>query len=166
MTRPYSIASAPGTPDRVSLLLNFVPNGPGSTYLLLNEGETTTFSGPAGNFYLRDDPGRELLFVATGTGIAPIRSMLLANAERPQPKYDTLFWGLQKPARSLLRGKNWRACQTCARKLGGHHRVAARSRLDGLSGRVTSLVEQDVHDVKRLAVYLCGNRGMIKEVTR
>ena len=72
VTRPYSIASAPSTPDRVSLLLNFVPDGPGSTYLFkLNEGDTTTFSGPAGNFYLRDDPERELLFLATGTGIAP-----------------------------------------------------------------------------------------------
>ena len=97
VTRPYSIASAPSTPDRVSLLLNFVPDGPGSTYLFkLNEGDTTTFSGPAGNFYLRDDPERELLFVATGTGIAPIRSMLLANADRPQPSRTVLFWGLRR----------------------------------------------------------------------
>jgi NAD(P)H-flavin reductase len=35
----------------------------------------------------------------------------------------------------------------------------------GVSGRVTSLVQQHVRDVKQLAVYLCGNSGMIKEVT-
>jgi NAD(P)H-flavin reductase len=35
----------------------------------------------------------------------------------------------------------------------------------GLAGRVTQLLERHVADVKRLAVYLCGNSGMIKEVT-
>ena len=96
VTRPYSIASSPSSTKTVSLLLNLVPEGPGSTYLFgLREGVETRFAGPAGNFYLRDDPGRDLLFVATGTGIAPIRSMLLANADRVLPGRTTLFWGLR-----------------------------------------------------------------------
>ncbi|TKB82552.1 MAG: oxidoreductase, partial [Nitrospira sp.] len=94
--RPYSIASSPGRPGLLTLLFNLVPGGPGSTFLFsLKEGEPTHFKGPAGHFYLREDPGRELLFVATGTGIAPIRSMLLANAERPDPRPAMLFWGLR-----------------------------------------------------------------------
>ena len=73
-----------------------MPGGPGSTYLFnLKEGDKTHFKGPAGNFYLRDDPNRELLFIGSGTGIAPIRSMLLANAERPDARPATLFWGLR-----------------------------------------------------------------------
>jgi ferredoxin-NADP reductase len=107
VTRPYSIASAPSTLDRVSLLLNFVPDGPGSTYLFkLNEGDTTTFSGPAGNFYLRDDPERELLFVATGTGIAPIRSMLLAPTAL-NPVAQCCFGVFEASAICTMR-KNWR----------------------------------------------------------
>src|SRR2546426_11844263 len=94
VTRPYSIASQPSRSDIITLLLNLVPGGPGSTYLFnLKEREETHFKGPAGNFYLREDPGRELLFIVTGTGIAPIRSMLLANAERPDARQATLFWG-------------------------------------------------------------------------
>src|SRR5512134_4049843 len=58
VTRPYSIVSSPSSLHMVSLLLNLVPHGPGSTYLFgLREGDETRFSGPAGNFYLRDDPG-------------------------------------------------------------------------------------------------------------
>ena len=96
VTRAYSIASQPSRSDVITLLFNLVPGGPGSTYLFhLKEGDKTHFKGPAGNFYLREDPGRELLFIASGTGIAPIRSMLLANAERPDPRPATLFWGLR-----------------------------------------------------------------------
>ncbi|MGH7253019.1 MAG: FAD-binding oxidoreductase, partial [Nitrospiraceae bacterium] len=76
VTRPYSIASSPQQRDGITLLLNLIPGGPGSTYLFsLKEGDDTQFKGPTGAFYLRDDATRDLLFVATGTGIAPIRSM-------------------------------------------------------------------------------------------
>src|SRR5688572_4425599 len=96
VTRAYSIASQPSRLDVVTLLFNQVPGGPGSGFLFhLRVGEKTHFKGPAGHFYLRNDPGRDLLFIASGTGIAPIRSMLLANAERPDSRPATLFWGLR-----------------------------------------------------------------------
>ena len=166
VTRPYSIASSPGSPGRISLLLNLVPGGPGSTYLFgLREGDTTTFAGPAGNFYLRDDPARELLFVATGTGIAPIRSMLLANVERANPRRVTLFWGLRSQ-RDLYYQK---ALARLATAHPGNVFITTLSRPQpgwaGVTGRVTTLVQQQIKDVKQLAVYLCGNSGMIKEVT-
>ena len=96
VTRPYSIASPPRQDDRILLVLNLVQGGPGSSYLFsLREGERTSFKGPAGAFYLRDDGDRELLFVATGTGIAPMRSMILAQLHRQPDRPVTLFWGLR-----------------------------------------------------------------------
>ena len=96
LTRPYSIASPPSSPHRITLVLNLVSGGPGSTYLYgLREGDTTSFKGPAGSFFLRDDVTRHLFFVATGTGIAPFRSMLLAQLERATGQPLTLFWGLR-----------------------------------------------------------------------
>jgi NAD(P)H-flavin reductase len=166
VTRPYSIASAPRARDTISLLLNFVQGGPGSTYLFgLREGDTTTFAGPAGNFYLREDPERDLLFVATGTGIAPIRSMLLANAERPVPRPAILFWGL-RGQRDLYYQDD---LEHLSRQVRGSSMVITLSQPQsgwtGPTGRVTNLVEQHVEDVKKLAVYVCGNNTMIKEVT-
>src|SRR6266545_2798414 len=96
LIRPYSIASPPSSPEFITLLFNLVPGGPGSTYLFsLKEGDETQFKGPAGSFRLRDDPARDHLFVATGTGIAPIRSMLLALFEKQRSGSATLFWGLR-----------------------------------------------------------------------
>jgi CDP-4-dehydro-6-deoxyglucose reductase len=95
LTRPYSIASPPHLSGRIALVLNLVAGGPGSTYLFgLREGDKTQFKGPAGSFYLRED-GRDLLLVATGTGIAPLRSMLLAELSRESTRRITLFWGLR-----------------------------------------------------------------------
>jgi NAD(P)H-flavin reductase len=167
VTRPYSIASAPGSPHKISLLLNLIPGGPGSTYLFgLHEGDTTTFAGPAGHFYLRDDPTRTLLFVATGTGIAPIRSMLLANAESPKPNRALLLWGLR--SERDLYYQDELASLSVAHPEVSFVITLSRPQSDwpGVTGRVTSLVEQRVTEVKELAVYLCGNNGMIKEVTR
>ena len=64
VTRHYSIASPPSQRDSVTLLLNLIPGGPGSTYLFsLKEGDHTQFKGPTGAFYLRDDATRDPLFV-------------------------------------------------------------------------------------------------------
>ena len=167
VTRPYSIVSSPSSVQQISLLLNLVPHGPGSTYLFgLREGDQTGFAGPVGNFYLRDDPTRELLFVATGTGIAPIRSMLLANAERAVPSRTTLFWGLRSQQDLYYEDELSRL----SRERPEHSHVITLSRPEpgwtGASGRVTTLVAREIKDVKQLAVYLCGNSGMITEVTR
>jgi CDP-4-dehydro-6-deoxyglucose reductase len=167
VTRPYSIASSPNVRHQISLLLNLVPGGPGSTYLFgLREGDSTSFAGPAGHFYLRDDPSRDLLFVATGTGIAPIRSMLLANAERLVPQRATLLWGLrsqrdlyyQDELAELRRQHPEFSCITTLSR--------PEPGWTGPTGRVTRLVAEQVTDVKRLAVYLCGNSSMIEDVTR
>jgi NAD(P)H-flavin reductase len=167
VTRPYSIVSSPSRSDGITLLFNLVAGGPGSTYLFsLKEGETTHFKGPAGNYYLREDPGRDLLFVATGTGIAPIWPMLLANAERSDPRPATLFWGLrsqrdlyyQKELAKLAgRTKTFTAITTLSRPEPGW---------SGETGRVLRLIEWQLASVKNLAVYLCGNSSMIADATR
>lgn len=166
VTRPYSIASQPSRSDVITLLFNLVPGGPGSSYLFnLKEGDKTHFKGPAGNFYLRDDPNRELLFIGTGTGIAPIRSMLLANAERPDARSATLFWGLrgqrdlyyqEELAELTRRTPTLTAITTLSRP---------EPAWSGLSGRVLRLIEERIVSVKNLAVYLCGNSAMIADAT-
>lgn len=164
--RPYSIVSPPSQRDRLTLVLNLVPGGPGSTYLFsLREGDQTNFKGPAGSFYLKDDATRDLLFVATGTGIAPIRSMIAAQLERGTPQAVTLFCGLRSQ-RDLYYQKEFRAL---AHQFTQFSFITTLSQPEegwtGATGRVTSLVKNQVSSVKNLAVYLCGNSGMIQEVT-
>ena len=164
--RPYSIASPPAQQGRVTLVFNLVPNGPGSSYLFsLREGDRTTFKGPAGSFYLKDDGTRDLLFVATGTGIAPIRSMILAQLERRTSQAVTLFWGLRSQ-RDLYYQEEF---QSLARQHPSFFFVTTLSKPEagwtGVTGRVTALVQDRITSVRNLAAYLCGNGGMIQEVT-
>lgn len=76
--RAYSIASAPiaGSP-RFELAITQVEGGPGSHYLhSLREGETLRAIGPQGLFTRGKDAADPTLFIATGTGITPFRSMI------------------------------------------------------------------------------------------
>ena len=163
-TRPYSIASSPHETDRIELVLNRVPGGPGSTYLFgLHEGDPTTFKGPVGGFTLRENQ-RDVLLVATGTGIAPIRSMLWSLARRASTRRITLFWGLRserdlyyQDELTILRQQlpNLSATITLSQPSGSW---------PGPAGRVSPLVMDAVTTTSNLEVYLCGNGGMIRDV--
>src|SRR5260370_1633241 len=76
ITRAYSIASPPRDDASFDICLNRVEEGFFSNYLCdLQAGGEVKFHGPHGYFVLKD-PLRDSLFIATGTGIAPIRGML------------------------------------------------------------------------------------------
>jgi NAD(P)H-flavin reductase len=166
VTRPYSIASPPGRRNEVTLVLNLVQGGPGSTYLFgLREGDEVEFKGAAGTFYLRDEPDRDLLFVATGTGIAPFRSMLHDLADRRFPRGVTLYWGLRRQRDLYYQDE----LAVLAGRLAGFTAVTTLSRPEpgwtGEVGRVTQLAEERIRSVENLAVYLCGNSGMLRDVS-
>lgn len=163
-TRAYSIASPASRTGAIALLLNRVPSGVGSGYLFaLRAGDVTTFKGPTGSFTLRDGT-RDLLFVATGTGIAPFRSMLWSLADAGSSRAVTLLWGLRaerdlyyqdelERLRSLL--PRFSFTTTLSRPDGGW---------PGAVGRVSPLIETRVANVRNLDVFLCGNGAMIRDV--
>ena len=105
ITRAYSIASAPGDNNRFALCLNRVQDGFMSNFLCdMKEGEEISCQGPFGDFILRP-PLRDTIFIATGTGIAPFRSMLhwlLADPDRHQDKQLWLLFGNRTKDRHLL----------------------------------------------------------------
>ena len=77
LTRPYSIASDPEEDDLLEICLNLVPGGRGSHYLFTCKiGDLLHFTGPWGTFVLDQPPDAECIFLADGTGIAPIRPMI------------------------------------------------------------------------------------------
>jgi NAD(P)H-flavin reductase len=164
VTRPYSIASPPSAVHQIELLFNLVPGGPGSSFLFsLNPGDPVSFRGPAGTFVLRDYPDRRLLFVATGTGIAPIRSMLLTRLPSPTPV--ALIWGLRNErdlyyqdelAALAARYPEFSYTITLSQPTGGW---------TGAVGRVQPLVDAQTTRVDDLAVYVCGGQDMIHSVT-
>src|SRR3954470_9277462 len=77
--RSYSIASAPDESNIIELVIVLLEGGAGTTYLFneVREGSELLLRGPQGVFVLPHTIDRDLLFICTGTGIAPFRSMLL-----------------------------------------------------------------------------------------
>src|SRR3989339_558784 len=92
ISRLYSIASSSQTKDTLELLVEIIPNGLGSNYLdKLKINTEVIFQGPAGMFKLRDS-NKQKVFLVTGTGIAPILSIIKSNF---QFSNFQLFWGLK-----------------------------------------------------------------------
>ena len=87
-TRPYSIASSP-TRDDTELCIRRVPDGTLSPRLCddLSAGDRITVRGPNGHLLLEDVSSRDLAFLATGTGVAPMKSMIDYTFEKGRDEY-------------------------------------------------------------------------------
>lgn len=166
--RQYSISSAPSMNHGVELLVDIGPQGLGSKYLQeLKPGDEVEFMAPAGRFVVGSET--ELIFVATGSGISAIRSMILdVVVDRKDTRPIWLHWGLRYPE-DVFWFSEW---AELAEEYDNFTFDPVLSRPnDGwkfCQGHVTECVLKH-HAVRQLAdtigAYLCGNRGMIEEVT-
>lgn len=166
MTRAYSMVSSPDRRDEILLMLNHVTGGPGSEYLFgLSAGDTTGFRGPYGAFTLAPGGSRDLLLVATDTGIAPFRSMLEWLRINEPTRHATLFWGLNSELDLYYQNDvaAWRA------QMAHFEAVITlaqpESTWQGSSGPVDALVSERVANVDNLEVFVCGGSAMIAAVS-
>lgn len=163
ITRAYSIASAPDG-DRFDLCLNRVTDGRFSPWLFaMKPGDSIEMRPPLGYFVLREPP-REAVFVATGTGIAPFRSMLLARLGAGDRRRFTLLFGVRYDYGILYREEfekltlehsNFRFLPTL---------TAPGASWSGLTGRVQKHLGDAVGDRRDLDVYICGLKAMVDDV--
>lgn len=82
--RQYSIASNPNGTNIMELLIVLDPNGLATNYLFnqADIGTTLKVSKNMGNFIIKDTNFKEFVFISTGTGLAPLRSMYLDLLKR------------------------------------------------------------------------------------
>jgi ferredoxin-NADP reductase len=102
--KAYSIASAPARSPSFELAVTRVPGGPGSNFLHeLEPGAKLGVQGPQGFFTRPLATAAPSLFVATGTGVAPFRSMLLAAVAAKSELPVTLVLGVRHESDLLYR---------------------------------------------------------------
>ncbi|HEY1090193.1 MAG TPA: 2Fe-2S iron-sulfur cluster-binding protein, partial [Burkholderiaceae bacterium] len=161
--RSYSLANAPTADGELELHIKRVDGGLMSTQLFEQAAaeQLLRFEGPRGSFFLRDVTGRDLVFLATGTGIAPIKAMLEALSQRPaeqQARSVHLLWGGRQPADLY-----WTP---------GSYSFALRytpvlSRADaswiGARGHVQQVLLADAPNLAEAAVYACGSLAMVDD---
>lgn len=162
--RAYSVSSPPSAKGIVELEIRLVPNGICTTYVFrhLKVGDAVTINGPYGDFFLRDSD-REAVFVAGGSGMAPIKSMLLDMAEKGSDRKATYFFGA-RAARDLFLVEEMRALE---RRLPNFRFVPALSSpapnddWKGETGLITDVLARHYDRMDNHEAYLCGSPGMI-----
>ena len=165
ITRAYSIASPPGDDNRFALCLNRVQDGFMSNHLCdLKEGEEISCQGPFGDFILRP-PLRDTIFIATGTGVAPFRSMLhwlLADPARHQEKQLWLLFG-NRTEKDIYYHDEF---LNLAAQHSNFHYLPTLSRgaaeWQGLRGYVQEHIAGIVQGRTDMQAYICGLDKMIK----
>jgi ferredoxin-NADP reductase len=163
ITRAYSIASPPDG-NRFAFCLNRVQDGFMSNYLCdLEPGAKISGQGPFGNFILRP-PLRDTLFIATGTGIAPFRSMLhwlLADESRHQNKKIWLLFGSRTEKDAYYHAEFLRLA--AEHKNFDYLPTLSRGNADwqGLRGYVQEHVSSIVSGRVDMHAYICGLDKMV-----
>ena len=167
ITRAYSIAS-PRAGNRFELCLNRVPNGLVSPWLFeLKRGDEVDMHEPLGFFTLRH-PGRRAVFVATGTGIAPFRSMLLDHLPQLEPEI-TLLFGVRYDRGLLYRAE----FEQLAAMYPTFHFLPTVTRPSadwrGRTGRVQTHLDEALairtpDEQSNIDVYICGLKEMVDDV--
>jgi Na+-transporting NADH:ubiquinone oxidoreductase subunit F len=163
--RAYSISSSAGEPRAVELVITRMPEGIVSTYVhdFLNKGDELVMTGPFGDFYLRESD-REILMIATGSGLAPFLSMVdQMEREKVQNKV-TLFFGDRRPFDlyyvDRLRGYEKRIPRFMF--VPTLSRATEEDQWEGEKGRVTDLIRKYIPDKADLDVYICGSPAMVQ----
>lgn len=164
--RSYSICSSPGITHGFELLVDVSPDGLGSRYLQqLQYGDTVSGLAPLGHFTIVDNiPEQSLVFVATGSGIGPLNSMITDLLQEQQdPRPITLYWGMRHP-QELFWLNDFQDMVEAVDRFSFYPVVSQPLPEWTLStGRVTDMLQ--VHQFTAdTGFYLCGSDKMIADV--
>jgi len=162
----YSIASPPLHPDFFELCVTLVDGGKSSTYLHnLREGDEIQAIGPFGKFVLPQPLLRDITFIATGSGIAPFRSMINDLLHKGAPRNLSLLFGNRFPE-DIIYDDEWKAlAQKHGDKLRVLHTLSRPpASWPGEKGYVQDKIEGFVKDAAARDFYICGLVKMIEGV--
>jgi ferredoxin-NADP reductase/ferredoxin len=163
--RSYSMASTQRELPRLEFLVRIIAGGAMSEYLRMRArvGDAFEIEGPRGAFVLRQHRGPQI-FVAGGTGLAPVLSILDALRRRSGPRPPMLLsFGCSSEEdffyRDEIELRQWWMPEVRVRLSGGRDASAASGLLRG--NPVEALDAEHIVDAGTVA-YLCGPPAMIE----
>ncbi len=166
--RSFSMANPPQQSDGALLHIRRLPGGRFSDQVLpqLQPGTTLDIELPHGDFYLREQALRPMVFVASGTGFAPVQSMLEDLFRRRVERPMVLYWGGRQPTDlyALSQVQKWATQHShfqCVPVISEDH-----AEWTGRRGFVHQAVMQDLPDLSAHQVYACGVTAMVEAARR
>lgn len=165
VNRTMSICSVPQEPSQISMIADVSPMGPGSKWTIgLHVGDLVHFVAPTGAFFFDDTSPRKKVFVATGTGVAPFRSMIEEYLVKKGTAPVELYWG-QRHEEDVYWKENFDTLLATYPTFSWHQVLSQPTAgWQGLTGHVTEHVLDTVKDLPQHEYYLCGNKHMIEDV--
>jgi len=156
--RSYSLATKPDTGGVTALEIH-VRHTPGGlfteqVFTKLKVRDLLRFEGPLGSFYLREESEKPMILLASGTGFAPIRSIIETALEKKleQKRPMTLYWGcrVRQDLYQMELAQSW------VRPGFKFVPVLSDEKWDGRTGFVHRAVMEDFPDMSGVQVYACG----------
>lgn len=159
--RSYSLANAPRADNTLELHIRAVEKGAMSQYWFNQSAvnDLLRLHGPQGTFFLRNIAQRDLIFLATGTGMAPIKAMLEALPNLPtdqQPRSVTVMWGVRYELDLYFDVGGLPCIQKYVPVLS-----RAEATWHGERGYIQDVLMSQISDLRNCAVYACGSGAMI-----
>ncbi len=150
------VASGPA----IDLHIRHMPGGKFTDHVFLNmkDKEILRIEGPFGSFFLREDSDKPIVFLASGTGFAPIKAILEHMQFKGITRPATLYWGGRRPADLYM--DDWVRAQ-CAlmpnlRYVPVVSNALPEDNWTGRTGFVHQAVLEDQADLSGHQVYACG----------
>ena len=168
--RSFSMANPPHADELIELHVRHVAGGQFTDHVFskMKERDILRFEGPLGTFFLREDSDKPVVFVASGTGFAPIKAVLEHMFHKGIARPATLYWGGRRPKDLYMNA----LCEQWAAERAGFKYVPVISDAlpeDGWRGRtgfVHRAVMQDFPDLSGYQVYACGVPVMVDAARR
>lgn len=168
--RAYSLSSAPSSHNQVEIIVRLVPGGLCTGYIFnqLEEGDEVYLTGPYGEFVLQEKSAKEIICVAGGSGVAPIKAIIThLFFEQNTERKVTYFFG----ARAVKDLYYYKECLELAKKQRNFTFVPVLSEMDpgdkwdGETGFVHTVVDKMYDNCADMEAYLCGPPVMVDAVT-
>lgn len=164
--RSFSIANVAGQGSVITLHIRRVPGGEFTNHVFtdLKERDLLRFQGPFGTFFLREDSTGPMVFMAGGTGFAPIKAIiehaLASNVSRPMH----LFWGVRARRDLYMRelAESWALARDQFQFTPVLSEPLAKDQWRGKTGWVHEAVIGTYPDLSEFEVYASGPPPMIE----
>ena len=158
--RSFSMANAPHADELIELHIRQVAGGSFTDHVFgrMKERDILRLEGPLGSFFLRDESAKPIVFVASGTGFAPIKSIIESAFHRNIARPMVLYWGGRRPRDLYLDSlpKAWAREHSHFRYVPVISEAQPEDQWTGRSGFVHRAVMADLPDLSGHQVYACG----------
>ncbi len=167
--RSFSMGNAPHDDELIQLHARHVPGGQFTDHVFgkMKERDILRFEGPHGTFFLREDSAKPIVLVASGTGFAPIKSIIEHALNKDIRRPITLYWGGRRPQDLYMHAlaEAW-AAQGKLRYVPVISDGLPEDNWTGRAGFVHRAVMEDFPDLSLHQVYACGVPIMVDSARR